>query len=559
MFALATVTCGARPLRAQSVFDSVRTSNGFCQLWQMPPGGSDFPVDASYRRCALDRRPVLREAPPITAPRIGLNVNESYLIVVNSDGSVDPIRTRSSAMSGDREFHERALEAIRRWRFDPGVRDGKPVRSAFPIWIVSNTRNDTIPSRLEWRYANGAEEDTLVGTWIAEEKLPSLAQDQVTAAYTAVVRELVRMRVVLPVNGRRYCLVLPGKDSVAHLLVARSIQRTVPTLAGAGVLTWYGCGRDSVARRVMLPELYRTENGRIVVHPTGDDLPNWPPGYTGRSWRAWTARCVLQVPAGSGEGDRPTCGANPDVPWDEQAAWGKSLKEPVTGLPGGRPLGDSTRVTVFVTTSYAYLTDTLQITLGPLPRLDELAVRDPDLPCGGWSAHSAHDSGGVYVVTGDPRGTSMFLTPVASTAPPVSRSGVMRCGRQEPRTSDFAAFLLGDVERRASGPVTLCYSRCARSYVLDPDRHTLVDRAHIRFRLTDLRPDTRTGEQVQFLIVLDPAPANLLPLIIVRTGNRWPGSAWIARRVRPNAWDHPVISAEGYPADTEVYLYLIAR
>jgi hypothetical protein len=541
------------------VFDSVRTSTGFCQLWQMPPGGSNFPVDASFRRCALDRVPVLRHAPPIAAPRVGPNAYESFLIVVNPDGSVDPDRTRDYAMGGDREFHERALETIRRWRFDPGVRDGKPVRSAFPIWIVSNTRNDTIPSRLEWRYANGPEEDTLAGTWIAEEKLPPLGENQVAATHAAVVRELVRMRVVLPVNGRRYCLVLPGKDAVAHLRVGRLIQKTVPSLAGIGVLTWSGCGRDSSTRRVVLPEVYRTENGRIVVHPAGDDLPNWPPGYMGRSWRAWKARCVVQVATGSGEGDRPTCGVNPDASPDEQAAWVKSLKEPITGVPGGRPPGDSTRVTVFATTNGAYLTDTLQTTIGPLPHLDELAVRDPDLPCGGWSAHSAHHSADVYVVTGDPRGTSMFLTRVASTAPPVSRSGIMRCGRQEPRTSDFAAFLLGDVERRARGPVTLCYSRCARSYVLDPARHTLVDHAHIRFRLTDLRPDTRTGEQLQFLIVLDPAPANLLPLIIVRTGNRWPGSAWIARRVSPNAWDYPVISAEGYPPDTEVYLYLIAR
>ena len=95
--------------------------------------------------------------------------------------------------------------------------------------------------------------------------------------------------------------------------------------------------------------------------------------------------------------------------------------------------------------------------------------------------------------------------------------------------------------------------------MLDPARHTLVGHAHVRFRLTDLRPETRTGEQLQFLMVLDPAPANLLPLVIVRTGNRWPTSVWVGRRVGPNAWDYPVHNAEGDPRDTEVYLYLIAR
>jgi hypothetical protein len=38
--------------RAQNVFDSVRTANGYCQIWHAPPGFSN-PSDLSYRRCAV--------------------------------------------------------------------------------------------------------------------------------------------------------------------------------------------------------------------------------------------------------------------------------------------------------------------------------------------------------------------------------------------------------------------------------------------------------------------------------------------------------------------------
>ena len=144
MIVLATLTGVAVPLDGQSVYDSVRTGSGYCHLWQMPPGGSDFPQDASFTRCALDRPPILRHAPAVPPPRIGFYAGGSFLIVVNPDGSVDQDRTRASTIGEDREFHERALEAIRRWHFAPGVRGGKPVRSAFPLWIVSSTRNDTL-------------------------------------------------------------------------------------------------------------------------------------------------------------------------------------------------------------------------------------------------------------------------------------------------------------------------------------------------------------------------------------------------------------------------------
>jgi hypothetical protein len=108
-------------------------------------------------------------------------------------------------------------------------------------------------------------------------------------------------------------------------------------------------------------------------------------------------------------------------------------------------------------------------------------------------------------------------------------------------------------------PITLCFSECARSYVLDPARHTLVARAHVTFRLADLRPDTRLGDQLTFRIAIEPPPTNLLPLVIVKSGKRWPPAVWIARPGDRGTWDYHLIRANGYPPDAEVHLYLIAR
>src|SRR5688500_15607914 len=184
--------------RAQSVFDSVRTASGVCYVWQLPVGFSDFPQDASYRRCALDRMPVRRETPMPPPPRFAINAVASYLVIVNADGTVDRDRTRGMTRGVDTVFYREALETIRRWRFEPGRRGGKPVRSAFAIELMSDSRVDTIPSRLEWEYRAGPVSDTLLGRWVREAPLPAFTQSQLDSVHVAMVRRLVRMQVVLP-------------------------------------------------------------------------------------------------------------------------------------------------------------------------------------------------------------------------------------------------------------------------------------------------------------------------------------------------------------------------
>jgi hypothetical protein len=121
--------------------------------------------------------------------------------------------------------------------------------------------------------------------------------------------------------------------------------------------------------------------------------------------------------------------------------------------------------------------------------------------------------------------------------------------------ADFTAFLLGGVGDQAQQPITLCFSRCARSYVLDPSRHTIAQGAHIVFRTADLRADTRMGAYLSFRIMLAPAPSAVLPLVVFRSGKKWPTSAWIGKRAGPNAWDYTVLRET--EVDDEVHVYLI--
>jgi hypothetical protein len=134
-----------------------------------------------------------------------------------------------------------------------------------------------------------------------------------------------------------------------------------------------------------------------------------------------------------------------------------------------------------------------------------------------------------------------------------------KCDPEVPRLPSLTAFLLGDVGDRATAPITLCFWDCAKQYFVDPSRHTVAEHAHVRFRLSELREDTRASELLTLRIQVDPPPADLLPLVLVRAGRRWPYAAWIARQTAADSWDYGFNFSGGYPQDMEVYIYLIAR
>jgi len=78
-------------------------------------------------------RPLYQEMPRITQDMRGQGGGTVYIIfIVSTEGRVqDPVVQRSS----NPRFNESALSAIKRWRFEPGKRNGRPVsfRMRVPI------------------------------------------------------------------------------------------------------------------------------------------------------------------------------------------------------------------------------------------------------------------------------------------------------------------------------------------------------------------------------------------------------------------------------------------
>lgn len=552
----------ASPGLAQNPFDSIDTPRGKCRLWAPIPGGSDPRRDAAYDRCALDRAPTLLDGAPMPpAPRCGAALGD-FTVILDPDGTVDPRLTRAWTRGTDTVSHRQALETIRRWRFEPGMRGGTPVRSGFVLRVASGPRNDTLPSRPEWTYRQGLDEDTLFGTWTTEAPPPPFPPERVDSIYMAVLRRLVRMKVIVPGPLERYCLVLESGDSATH---ARCTSRAYGVLYPSDLrhppaaLAPYGCERSTDAARIVLPRVHRTENDRVVLYPSGDRLPDWPPGFEGRTYRAWSAHCVGDVPD-HGEVSID-CFVTPTL---SQRDLGRREREhKAAAVSADVADADSLRVTVIAMARGAYQADTLHVVVRPVPRLNTAAVRDSIHPRGGWSAHSPQEGSELYVLQGSPSGTELQIVEVEpGPAPHGERTRSSRCGPGGLARGDFVAFLLGDVGDRARAPITLCFSdgaACSMSYVLDPDRHTLVERSHLTFRLSDLREDRRRGEQLVFRICTDPAPPGPMPLALVRANGRWQARAWIPRRVGPDAWEYGAIWEGGYPPGTGVRLYLIAR
>ena len=535
--------------RAQNVFDSVRTANGYCHTWHAPPGFSN-PSDLSYSRCAVDRPARRLSGPDIPAPTIGLYAGGSIFIVVRADGTVDSALTRTSTITSDTSFDNHVLATVRQWRFEPALRNRVPVRAGSYLEFTSTTRDDTVPAHLEWRYVQGRDGDSAVARWVVDTtRPPPLTQPEADSVYAAVFRELVRLQVLLP--NRRYCLV-PSTDDTLAARRLDSIARNTFRRGGPVMTTTVGCERDPRFFRLVMPSVFRTERDRVVLFPRGDFLPVWPWGLDAKSWRAWTGRCVGRVLA-SGRAAM-SCGVQP-TSMDEAMA----DRTTVPSASNARPWveGDSVRFTVLATRAGAYLVDTLHYATGQLPILDQHAVVDSLVACGNRAAYTTQ-SDSVFIVHGAVGSTTLDIDPVHPSSRPPRRGGSATCPRRPSSAGPFAAFFLGGIGTRPTAPVHLCFSNCAYGYDVDPQRHMLAIGPVAVVRDSALRPETHAGKADVMRILMDHGPPDVGVFVAYRTGVRWPGFGLIPLHPTERRWDFAIGLDDGEP-DYEFWVYMFRR
>lgn len=83
-------------------------------------------------------QPLSTPAPryPREALRMGAGGTVRITVTVAADGSVE--RQELTVSSGNRHLDRAALETVRRWRFQPATRNGKPVAAEVSVPIVFN-------------------------------------------------------------------------------------------------------------------------------------------------------------------------------------------------------------------------------------------------------------------------------------------------------------------------------------------------------------------------------------------------------------------------------------
>jgi len=269
-----------------------------------PIGNAPDPRDSAYNRCALERAPMLLASSPMLGqPLEDTQPGGTFYVIVNADGRVDQHLTQIFSRTSDTTFFRHAMETIRQWRFEPGIYRGAPVRSQFELEIESTEREDTLPSKLTWIYYRGTDADTLRGTWTTAEAVAPFDTAATDRVYAALVRHLIRRQIVKTnyTGPELYCLVLEKGDSIEHERISNLLEHIINPPRGIDFngtpLAPYGCERSVSRQRIIIPHVYRTENGRAVMFPSGDYLPNWPPDPAGRTWSNWSGRCVAMVPA----------------------------------------------------------------------------------------------------------------------------------------------------------------------------------------------------------------------------------------------------------------------
>lgn len=529
---------------AQSVFDSVRTANGYCQIRVAPPGGSN-PVDLSYSACAVDRHPKRLGGPDIPSPTLGLAAGGDIFIAIRPDGTVDSALTRPWSGIGDSSFNNHFLDAIRRWRFEPPLYKGVPVRAGFNLSITSTSRSDTIAQHLEWRYISGERgQDTAIGRWVADsDRPPPLTDAQADSVYADVFRQLARLQVLLPKPSLQYCLIASPENAVTPLRIESVARKAFER--GPSMHARAGCERDPQYLRLVLGRVYRTEHDRVVVFPAGDFLPAWPWGLDAKSWRSWSGRCVGKI---FSDGHAAmACGVNPS----------SSLADRPLDAPTRPPWtdGDSVRVTILATRAGAFLVDTMRVVLAALPVLEQHAIVDSLMPCGDFAAYS--DQADSVLIVHGPIGGSLDVTAVSHGMAAQARSSA-GCQRKTSSAGPFVAFFLGGIGARPTAPVRVCIAGCVYTYDIDPERGILAASPIKKFRSSDLRHESQLGSFYQVRILLDHGPPDVSVFLWTRIGTGWPQSVGRMRHTSEGQWDWGVGFDGSYP-EIEYWIYMFRR
>lgn len=106
----------------------------------MPLPAPDFPEAPVAPSMPEVDQPIAVIRPPPRYPQEALRRNVGGLVrvqvMVAADGSVDRLELAES--SGDRFLDRAALEAVRRWRFQPAVRDGQAVAASVIVPLEFN-------------------------------------------------------------------------------------------------------------------------------------------------------------------------------------------------------------------------------------------------------------------------------------------------------------------------------------------------------------------------------------------------------------------------------------
>lgn len=103
------------------------------------PGGAGGDISNVFELRDLDRQPQFRSRPPPQYPfelrRAGISGQAEIWMRVDEQGNVAEARVMSATHP---EFGRAALDSVRRWRWTPGTKNGRPVQFQFIAPVAFN-------------------------------------------------------------------------------------------------------------------------------------------------------------------------------------------------------------------------------------------------------------------------------------------------------------------------------------------------------------------------------------------------------------------------------------